>query len=67
MQTYTPKLSDFGLAKWGPNDGSSHVTGNVMGTYGYVGPEYKNGGNFCYFLNLDTSMFDLLMVYFAWF
>ncbi|KAJ6958814.1 serine/threonine-protein kinase PIX13 isoform X3 [Populus alba x Populus x berolinensis] len=43
-ETYTPKLSDFGLAKWGPNDGSSHVTGNVMGTYGYVGPEYKNGG-----------------------
>ncbi|KAI5557581.1 hypothetical protein BDE02_18G113300 [Populus trichocarpa] len=43
-ETYTPKLSDFGLAKWGPNDGSSHVTGNVMDTYGYVGPEYKNGG-----------------------
>ncbi|KAJ6435883.1 hypothetical protein OIU84_000999 [Salix udensis] len=43
-ENYTPKLSDFGLAKWGPGDGSSYVTGNVMGTYGYVGPEYKKGG-----------------------
>ena len=61
MQNYTPKLSDFGLAKWGPGDGSSYVTGNVMGTYGYVGPEYKKGGNFCCLLNLDASIFDSLL------
>jgi serine/threonine protein kinase len=45
MQSYIPKLSDFGLAKWGPNDGSQYVTGNVLGTRGYVGPEYKTGGD----------------------
>eukprot|EP00258_Populus_trichocarpa_P030487 XP_024446506.1 probable serine/threonine-protein kinase PBL15 [Populus trichocarpa] len=57
-ESYTPKLSDFGLAKWGPNDGTSYVNGNVMGTHGYVGPEYKTGGNFLYRQNLDFSMFN---------
>jgi serine/threonine protein kinase len=46
------------LAKWGPNDGTSYVNGNVMGTHGYVGPEYKTGGNFLYRQNLDFSMFN---------
>jgi len=29
-----------------------------MGTHGYVGPEYKTGGDFLYRLNLDFSMFN---------
>jgi len=33
------KLADFGLAKQG-NDGQSHLTTGVVGTYGYVAPEY---------------------------
>ncbi|WVY91503.1 hypothetical protein V8G54_037017 [Vigna mungo] len=33
------KLADFGLAKQG-NDGKSHLTTGVAGTYGYVAPEY---------------------------
>ncbi|XP_027939661.1 probable receptor-like protein kinase At1g11050 [Vigna unguiculata] len=33
------KLADFGLAKQG-NDGESHLTTGVAGTYGYVAPEY---------------------------
>ncbi|CAL2257973.1 unnamed protein product [Prunus armeniaca] len=37
---YNAKLSKFGLAKVGPINGNSHVTTNVMGTYGYVAPEY---------------------------
>ncbi|KAJ1378070.1 Serine/threonine-protein kinase, active site [Sesbania bispinosa] len=33
------KLADFGLAKQG-NEGQSHLTTRVAGTYGYVAPEY---------------------------
>ena len=33
------KVSDFGLAKQG-NEGQSHLTTRVAGTYGYLAPEY---------------------------
>lgn len=44
MQSYTAKLSDFGLAKLGPSASRSHVTTRVMGTYGYAAPEYVATG-----------------------
>ncbi|CAN4095262.1 unnamed protein product [Withania somnifera] len=37
---YTAKLSDFGLAKDGPEGNDTHVTTRVMGTAGYAAPEY---------------------------
>ncbi|KAK3224486.1 hypothetical protein Dsin_011511 [Dipteronia sinensis] len=37
---YNPKLSDFGLAKLGPSGEKTHVTTRMMGTFGYVAPEY---------------------------
>ncbi|KAL3585878.1 hypothetical protein D5086_012745 [Populus alba] len=37
---YTAKLSDFGLAKAGPQGDETHVSTRVMGTYGYAAPEY---------------------------
>ncbi|KAI5071534.1 hypothetical protein GOP47_0013785 [Adiantum capillus-veneris] len=39
------KLSDFGLAKDGPQEGKSHVSTRVMGTYGYAAPEYVMTGH----------------------
>ncbi|KAK2427734.1 putative receptor protein kinase [Trifolium repens] len=33
------KVADFGLAKQG-NEGKSHLTTRVAGTYGYLAPEY---------------------------
>ncbi|KAJ6921050.1 hypothetical protein NC651_014582 [Populus alba x Populus x berolinensis] len=39
-QAFNAKLSDFGLAKFGPLNGNTHVTTRVMGTYGYAAPEY---------------------------
>lgn len=39
-QDYTAKLSDFGLAKEGPQGDETHVTTRVMGTHGYAAPEY---------------------------
>ncbi|CAA7046512.1 unnamed protein product [Microthlaspi erraticum] len=39
-RSYKPKLSDFGLAKFGPNGDQSYLTARVMGTLGYCAPEY---------------------------
>ncbi|XP_074582665.1 serine/threonine-protein kinase RIPK-like [Curcuma longa] len=39
-EDYTVKLSDFGLAKDGPQGDRTHVTTRVMGTHGYAAPEY---------------------------
>ncbi|KAB1209399.1 hypothetical protein CJ030_MR6G022831 [Morella rubra] len=41
---FTAKLSDFGLAKMGPEGSNTHVTTRVMGTYGYAAPEYVSTG-----------------------
>ncbi|KAJ8471183.1 hypothetical protein OPV22_025526 [Ensete ventricosum] len=37
---YEVKLSDFGLAKDGPEGDDTHVSTRVMGTQGYAAPEY---------------------------
>ncbi|KAF5820301.1 putative protein kinase RLK-Pelle-RLCK-VIIa-2 family [Helianthus annuus] len=42
---YTTKLSDFGLAKAGPQGDETHVSTRVMGTYGYAAPEYVMTGH----------------------
>lgn len=44
IQDYTAKLSDFGLAKAGPQGDETHVSTRVMGTYGYAAPEYVMTG-----------------------
>ncbi|XP_016696313.2 probable serine/threonine-protein kinase PBL26 [Gossypium hirsutum] len=41
---YNAKLSDFGLAKLGPQGDKTHVSSRVMGTYGYCAPEYQRTG-----------------------
>ncbi|XP_008807804.1 probable receptor-like protein kinase At5g18500 [Phoenix dactylifera] len=40
---FNAKVSDFGLAKL-LGAGKSHITTRVMGTFGYVAPEYANTG-----------------------
>ncbi|MBA0788385.1 hypothetical protein Gotri_024986 [Gossypium trilobum] len=42
---YNCKLSDFGLAKDGPEGEQTHVTTRVMGTQGYAAPEYIMTGH----------------------
>ncbi|CAJ2640813.1 unnamed protein product [Trifolium pratense] len=42
---YNAKLSDFGMAKDGPEGGKSHVSTRVMGTPGYAAPEYLATGH----------------------
>ncbi|XP_015570450.1 probable receptor-like serine/threonine-protein kinase At4g34500 isoform X2 [Ricinus communis] len=42
-KNWNPKVSDFGLAKLLGSD-SSYVTTRVMGTFGYVSPDYASTG-----------------------
>ncbi|XP_051131130.1 probable serine/threonine-protein kinase PBL16 [Andrographis paniculata] len=44
-QEYNAKLSDFGLAKDGPEGDKSYVSTRIMGTYGYAAPEYIMTGH----------------------
>ncbi|XP_002964459.2 receptor-like serine/threonine-protein kinase ALE2 isoform X2 [Selaginella moellendorffii] len=42
---FTPKVSDFGLAKAASEELTGHISTRVMGTFGYVAPEYAMTGH----------------------
>ncbi|CAA2974664.1 receptor-like serine threonine- kinase ALE2 [Olea europaea subsp. europaea] len=42
---FTPKVSDFGLARTAMEEGNKHVSTHVMGTFGYLAPEYAMTGH----------------------
>lgn len=42
---YMPKVSDFGLARTAMKEGNEHISTRVMGTFGYVAPEYAMTGH----------------------
>ncbi|KAG9138468.1 hypothetical protein Leryth_012747 [Lithospermum erythrorhizon] len=50
---FNAKVSDFGLAKL-LDSGESYITTRVMGTFGYVAPEYANTG----FLNEKSDIYS---------
>ncbi|KAF5739299.1 Kinase superfamily protein [Tripterygium wilfordii] len=54
------KLSDFGLAKFGPLNGNSHITTRVMGTYGYAAPEYVATGHL--YVKSDVYGFGVVLL-----
>ncbi|KAJ0866740.1 putative protein kinase RLK-Pelle-RLCK-VIIa-2 family [Helianthus annuus] len=43
-QDFNAKVADFGLLRHGPINGETHLVTQVMGTYGYVAPEYVETG-----------------------
>lgn len=43
---FEPQISDFGLARWLPNQCSHHITTPIEGTFGYLAPEYFMHGIF---------------------
>lgn len=47
-QDYNAKLSDFGLARDGPQGDKTHVSTRVLGTYGYAAPEYVMTGRYLF-------------------
>ncbi|XP_062187734.1 cysteine-rich receptor-like protein kinase 6 [Phragmites australis] len=59
---YTPKISDFGLARLfgGEQDESQEVTNRVVGTYGYMAPEYAMCGH--YSTRSDVFSFGVLIL-----
>ncbi|XP_047316522.1 serine/threonine-protein kinase PCRK1-like [Impatiens glandulifera] len=44
-EEWNAKLSDFGLARLGPEEGFTHVSTGVVGTLGYAAPEYMQTGH----------------------
>uniref|UniRef100_A0A7N0TUD2 Protein kinase domain-containing protein n=1 Tax=Kalanchoe fedtschenkoi TaxID=63787 RepID=A0A7N0TUD2_KALFE len=42
---FTPKVSDFGLARTGMEEENGYISTRVMGTFGYVAPEYAMTGH----------------------
>ncbi|CAN0926926.1 Serine/threonine-protein kinase PCRK1 [Linum grandiflorum] len=43
-EQWNAKLSDFGMARLGPDEGFTHVSTAVVGTMGYAAPEYVQTG-----------------------
>ncbi|ESQ31304.1 hypothetical protein EUTSA_v100041830mg, partial [Eutrema salsugineum] len=39
-QDYQAQISDFGLAKWLPENWPHHIVFPIEGTFGYLAPEY---------------------------
>ncbi|KAH6833047.1 Protein kinase superfamily protein [Perilla frutescens var. hirtella] len=54
---FNAKISDFGLAKL-LGAGKSHIVTRVMGTFGYVAPEYASSG----FLNEKSDVYSFGVV-----
>ncbi|KAI4355510.1 hypothetical protein L6164_004274 [Bauhinia variegata] len=42
---FTPKVSDFGLARTAKDQETKHISTHVMGTFGYLAPEYAMTGH----------------------
>ncbi|KAI4345517.1 hypothetical protein L6164_012632 [Bauhinia variegata] len=40
MEDFGPQISDFGLAKWLPDQWTHHTVSKVEGTFGYLPPEF---------------------------
>ncbi|XP_039020148.1 G-type lectin S-receptor-like serine/threonine-protein kinase RKS1 isoform X4 [Hibiscus syriacus] len=58
--TMTPKISDFGMARIFGGDQTEGDTKRVVGTYGYMSPEYAMHGHFS--MKSDVYSFGVLLL-----
>ncbi|KFK28716.1 hypothetical protein AALP_AA7G037600 [Arabis alpina] len=56
----TPKISDFGMARIFERDETEAITRKVVGTYGYMSPEYVMDG--IYSMKSDVFSFGVLLL-----
>ncbi|KAJ4832048.1 hypothetical protein Tsubulata_033365 [Turnera subulata] len=59
-EAMNPKISDFGLARIFAGDQTEGNTSRVVGTYGYMAPEYATDGLFS--VKSDVFSFGILML-----
>ncbi|XP_062024761.1 G-type lectin S-receptor-like serine/threonine-protein kinase B120 isoform X2 [Rosa rugosa] len=62
--TMNPKISDFGMAKIFDINQTEANTNRVVGTYGYMSPEYARYGHFSE--KSDVFSFGVLLLEIAW-
>ncbi|WOH11732.1 hypothetical protein DCAR_0831223 [Daucus carota subsp. sativus] len=55
-----PKISDFGMARIVGSDQNEETTNRVVGTYGYMSPEYAMEGHFS--IKSDVFSFGVLLL-----
>ncbi|KAJ4836705.1 hypothetical protein Tsubulata_049553, partial [Turnera subulata] len=55
-----PQLLDFGLAVWGPADSNYITTDEIVGTFGYIAPEYFMHGRVSD--KLDVYSFGIVLL-----
>ncbi|KAI0495145.1 hypothetical protein KFK09_025294 [Dendrobium nobile] len=59
-ENMNPKISDFGMARIFGSDGNETSTKRVVGTYGYMSPEYAMNGLFS--VKSDVYSFGILLI-----
>ncbi|CAI9296321.1 unnamed protein product [Lactuca saligna] len=59
-EEFNAKLSDLGVAKSGPVNGESHITTRVVGTIGFLAPEYIFTGHL--YIKSDVFGFGVVMI-----
>ncbi|KAI9081581.1 hypothetical protein K1719_036467 [Acacia pycnantha] len=57
---FNAKLSDYGLARLGPDNGRSYITTVVPGNYGYAAPEYIDSGHL--YVKSDVYGFGVVLL-----
>ncbi|KNA24923.1 hypothetical protein SOVF_011160 [Spinacia oleracea] len=57
---FNAKLYDFGLSKLGPTGDKEHVSASIMGTFGYIAPEYEKTGLLT--LKADVYSFGVVLL-----
>lgn len=59
-EIYVLQLSDFGLAMWGSTDSANLIQSDVVGTFGYIAPEYFMYGRVCD--KIDVYAFGVVLL-----